>query len=148
MKRYLMLICTAFLSVIVLLSGCGEEVSVPVEESTEVTEQTTYSELYTEDETSIKPKIDYEYANKLLGKWSGEEGTVIFEGSNKFTAFNSEGIEYTGSFSVVAASDGNMAISFTTNEDTIRVYTAKFSGKNKIVLINENGKKSELLSGE
>ncbi len=139
MKRYLMVICGAFIIVTLLLSGCNSA------EDNSQTETTT--EETTEDEASDKTKKELEYEKAIQGNWSGESGTVIFEENYRFTAINDKGTEYIGDYSLVASKGGDLAISFVVNEETVRVYTGKLSD-NTLKLTDEQGKTTELVKDE
>lgn len=145
MKKYIMPVCVGFIIMTILFSGCSDS-AVPADND-ESTESTTEYKEITEDETSIKPKIDYEYTERLLGKWSGEKGIVIFNEDNKFTAFNEDSAEYNGNYSVVASEDGNIGISFALDETNIKSYTAKFSSADELTFTDEFGVRTKLSRG-
>lgn len=142
MKKYIVSICIFFAIITVLISGCSSpDNAVSDEASTEETTETTT------DEDSLKPAIDYEYAEKLSGKWSGSRGIVIFDDGNVFTAFDEEGAEYNGYYSVAASESGNMGISFAVDENNIKTYKAVFNSDNKLIFTDEYGETSEFARG-
>lgn len=132
MKKYLFLISAGIIAIAVIVSGCSTG-SSNAESATETTELTTEN---AEDETSLKPKIDKEYKNKLIGTWESEKKEITFEDDNKFTMLDKEGSQESGDFSVVASNDGNMAISLAVEDKDIEVYIAEFDRNDKLVMKN------------
>lgn len=149
MKKYIMPVCVGFIIMAILISGCSDSAaSADTEGSTEITESTTEgSEEVTGDDSSTKPEIDFEYTKRLLGKWTGEKGIVIFDEDNKFTAFNEDSAEYNGNYSVVASEDGNIGISFALDETNVKSYMAKFTSDTELTFVDEFGEKTKVSRG-